>query len=116
MTLLRPHQLAKKFGISLATLWRRVKQDPDFPQPVKLSDGITAFIEAEGDAYIELKVNEFRANPIKRATTSTAAAASVKKRASNRELAAFPQAQSSGDSTGEPPLQDGASQATGPPS
>lgn len=98
MNILRPRQLAKKFSMSLPTLWRRVKQDPDFPQPVKLSSGITGFIEAEGDAYIELKVNESRANPIKRATASTAAAASVKKRASNRELAVFPQAQSSGPS------------------
>jgi len=86
MNFLRPNHFAKKLGMSTPTLWRRVKQDPDFPQPVRISSAITGFVEAEVDAYIELKVNQSRANPTKRATASTAASASVKKRASNRLL------------------------------
>jgi predicted DNA-binding transcriptional regulator AlpA len=85
MNILRPNHLAKKLGMSPATLWRRVKQDPDFPQPVRLSSGMTGFVEAESDAYIERKVDEFRANPTKRTTASVAAAASVKVRADRRQ-------------------------------
>ena len=88
MNFLRPNHFAKKLGMSTPTLWRRVKQDPDFPQPVRISPAITGFVEAEADAYIELKVNQSRANPNKRTTASTAAAASVKKRANNRLLEA----------------------------
>ena len=84
MNILRPSQFAKKLGMSTPTLWRRVKHDKDFPQPVRISPAITGFVEAEGDAYIKLKVNQSRAYPVKRATALTAAAASVKKRASNR--------------------------------
>lgn len=98
MNILRPHQLAKKLGMSLPTVWRRVKQDPHFPQPIKLSSGMTGFVEAEGDAYIELKVVETRANPSKRATTATAAAASVKQRALKRDMTADDQATRPGSS------------------
>ena len=88
MNILRPSQLARKLGVSTPTVWRRVKDDPDFPQPVRISPAVTGFVEAEADAYIELKVSQSRVNPIKRATASTAAAASVKKRAVNRMLEA----------------------------
>lgn len=84
--------------MSLPTVWRRVKQDPHFPQPIKLSSGMTGFVEAEGDAYIEFKVIETRATLSKRATAATAAAASVKKRALKRDMTADRQATSPGSS------------------
>jgi predicted DNA-binding transcriptional regulator AlpA len=84
MNILRPNQFAKKLGLSMPTLWRRVQQDPDFPVPIKLSTAITGFIESECDTYLELKVAESRANPTKRATAATAAATSVKNRTNNR--------------------------------
>jgi prophage regulatory protein len=90
MNILRPNHFAKKLGMSTPTLWRRVKQDPDFPQPVRISTAITGFVEAEVDAYIELKVSQSRLNPSKRETALTAAAASVKKRAIDRLLDAGP--------------------------
>ena len=84
MNILRPSQTAQKVAVSLPTLWRRVKQDPDFPQPVKMSGGVTGFIESEIDTYLTLKVDTFRANPSKRAQASIAATASVVKRATKR--------------------------------
>ena len=84
MNILRPTQLAKKLGVSMPTLWRRVQQDPAFPVPIKLSSAMTGFIESECEAYLELKVAESRATPTKRATAKKAAAASVIQRANNR--------------------------------
>ena len=88
MNILRPSQFAKKLGVSVPTIWRRTQDDPNFPQSVRLSAGISGFIEAECESYIELKLHESRAKPTKRATVLTAAAASIKKRASNRLLSA----------------------------
>jgi predicted DNA-binding transcriptional regulator AlpA len=85
MNILRPNQLAKKLGLSMPTLWRRVQQDPDFPVPIKLSTAVTGFIESDCETYLELKVAESRANPTKRATAATAAAISVKNRTNNRQ-------------------------------
>jgi prophage regulatory protein len=85
MNIIRPSRTASKIGASLPTLWRWVKDDPDFPQPVKMSGAITGFVESEVDAYIERKVSESRANPTKRTTASAAAAASVKVRADRRQ-------------------------------
>lgn len=81
MNIIRPNRTANKIGASLPTLWRRVKDDPDFPQPVKMSSAITGFVESEIDAYIERKVTESRANPTKRATASKAATVSMEVRA-----------------------------------
>ena len=86
MNILRPNQFAKKLGYSMPTLWRRARDDPDFPVAVKLSPAMTGFIEAECDAYLELKVAESRAAPTKRPTAAKAAAVSVTKRASRRLL------------------------------
>jgi prophage regulatory protein len=86
MNIIRPTQLAKKIGVSMPTLWRRVRDDPDFPVPVKLSAAMTGFIEAECDAYLELKVAASRAAPTKRPTAVKAGAASAIKRANKRLL------------------------------
>ena len=49
---IRPPRAAQKFGFSLATLWRKTKEDPTFPQPVKISANITIFFEDEIDQYL----------------------------------------------------------------
>jgi len=87
MNILRPSQFAKKLGISMPTLWRRVQQDPDFPRPIKLSIAITGFIESECETYLKLKVAQSLANPTKRPSSLAAGAANAKKR-SNRLLGA----------------------------
>jgi predicted DNA-binding transcriptional regulator AlpA len=48
----RPKDFAAALGISLATLWRRVKNEPDFPQPLTLSDQAVGFLRSERLAYI----------------------------------------------------------------
>ncbi|PPD46059.1 MAG: hypothetical protein CTY15_01325 [Methylocystis sp.] len=39
-------------GISPATAWRRVGDDPLFPKPIKMSPGVTLFDLNAADAYI----------------------------------------------------------------
>lgn len=43
---------------SPATTWRRVRNDPSFPRPLKLSAGITAWVEAEVIDWVEAKKAE----------------------------------------------------------
>jgi prophage regulatory protein len=43
-----------------ATVWRKAKDEPDFPKPVKVSPKITGWIEAEVDQYLEAKVSKAR--------------------------------------------------------
>ena len=42
-------------GVSRATIWRRVLDDPAFPKPFKLSEGITVWDEAEIIAWLVSK-------------------------------------------------------------
>jgi prophage regulatory protein len=44
---LRPKQAAEFLGIGLSSLWRRLKEEPDFPRPRKLSQRVTFFLESE---------------------------------------------------------------------
>ena len=43
----RPRVAASKLGFSLATFWRRVKEDPDFPKLVRLGPNSVGLIQAE---------------------------------------------------------------------
>lgn len=86
MKMLRPQAAAAKCGFGLSTLWRKVASDPDFPKPIKLSDAITSFVDAELDAYLETKVQAFRTQPTTRSSSARAAAASVQKRAEDRTV------------------------------
>lgn len=61
MKILRDVRVAEKIGCkSRATVWRKAKAEPDFPQPVAISSGITGWVEEEVDAYIRRKVAEAR--------------------------------------------------------
>jgi prophage regulatory protein len=53
ITYVSPKQAAAKFDISLATLWRWVKFNPEFPKPIRLSPGCTRFPDADLDAYAQ---------------------------------------------------------------
>ena len=88
MKIIRPRQTAEKCGMALPTLWRKAKDDPDFPKPIKLSENLTGFIESEVEAYLEKKVQEYRENPVKRETAARAAGVSAVKRAERAALAA----------------------------
>ncbi len=58
-TLLRPKDVAKKIGVSLSHLYQLVASG-QFPQPIKLSERISVFIEAEVDEWIQKRVDESR--------------------------------------------------------
>lgn len=60
MKILRADQVAEKFGMGKATVWRKAKEEPDFPKPVKVSAKITGWVESEVDRYIAAKVSEAR--------------------------------------------------------
>lgn len=47
----RPPQAAQFLGIGTSTLWRWVKERPDFPRPVKLSERVTVFDSGELSAW-----------------------------------------------------------------
>ncbi|WP_372013578.1 helix-turn-helix transcriptional regulator [Pseudoxanthomonas sp. 10H] len=44
---LRPKQAAEFLGIGLSSLWRKLKDEPTFPRPRKLSERVTYFLESE---------------------------------------------------------------------
>lgn len=48
---LRPKNAAEYLGIGRATLWRWVKERPDFPKPRRLSARCTIFDITELDAW-----------------------------------------------------------------
>lgn len=59
MKLLRIKEVCERIGVkSPEVVWGRLREghenyDPEFPKPVKVSKGITAWVEHEVDAYIE---------------------------------------------------------------
>jgi len=51
-------RLGGKRPLNRSTLWRRIRRDPNFPQPFYLWDGAPRFVEDEIDAYIARKIAE----------------------------------------------------------
>jgi prophage regulatory protein len=49
---LRPSQAARKFGVSVPTIWRYHRDNPSFPRAKKLSERVTVFDEDELDAFL----------------------------------------------------------------
>ena len=49
---LRPAQVAEKLGVSVPTVWRYCRTNPNFPKPRKLSERVTIFDEAEVDLFM----------------------------------------------------------------
>ncbi len=50
---LRPKEAAQALGFSIVTLYRRAKEDPDFPRLINLSPGHTVISEQDLVAYVE---------------------------------------------------------------
>ena len=59
--LLRPKDAAEKAGISISHLYALVSQK-QFPQPIKISERISALLESEVDDWIEEKIEISRTN------------------------------------------------------
>lgn len=57
---LRVKQVADTFGMSVATVWRKAKTDPQFPKPVKVSEGITGWPSDEVRAYMDTLISSQR--------------------------------------------------------
>jgi prophage regulatory protein len=68
----RPKQAAELLGIGTATLWRWIKERPDFPKPIRLSARCTVL---SGDALIAWRDGPHKevpkAVPVPRASAST---------------------------------------------
>ncbi len=51
--LIRVDKVAEILGVSKATIYRWIKENPDFPRPVKLGKQTTAYITSEIEAFIK---------------------------------------------------------------
>lgn len=60
MSFLRVKDLSSRGHGSAATIWRKVRTIPDFPQPVKISAGMTGFLADEVEKYERRLVEESR--------------------------------------------------------
>lgn len=49
---LRPRECARYLGVSIASFWRFVKNDPTFPRTFKITAQATAVKKAEVDAWL----------------------------------------------------------------
>lgn len=49
---IRPAGAALKLGVSVPTIWRWARLNPDFPRPFKLGSRVTLFDESELDAFL----------------------------------------------------------------
>ncbi|MDG1004345.1 MAG: AlpA family phage regulatory protein [Emcibacteraceae bacterium] len=59
MKLIRPRDAAKQAGISISHLYTLTSQN-EFPQPIKISERVTAFLESEVEEWIQDKVDSNR--------------------------------------------------------
>lgn len=55
---LRPAQAAEFLGISHATLWRWLKERPDFPRPRKIGARTTIWIAAELEQWRDAQAHQ----------------------------------------------------------
>lgn len=58
---LRVRTVAARYGVSGATIWRWAATVADFPRPVKIAKGTTAWLSDELDAYDARRIAESRA-------------------------------------------------------
>lgn len=58
MNTIRVGTVAQKTGVSVNTIWRWSREMQDFPKPIKLSPGVTAWSEAAIDNWLKAKQGE----------------------------------------------------------
>lgn len=61
VTLVRMHELLQLTGLARPTVYKLIKRDPNFPQPVKLTDSSArnapvAFVRSEILAWIQSRI------------------------------------------------------------
>lgn len=52
---LRPSSVAARYDLSRRTIARRMRDDPDFPQPIRVNKRLVLFKCSELDAYFDGK-------------------------------------------------------------
>lgn len=52
---LRAASLARLLGVHRSTLWRWAKELPDFPKPMKVTEGVTLWRVEEVQAWLQRK-------------------------------------------------------------
>jgi prophage regulatory protein len=57
---LRAKRAAEILGIGESTLWRWVKETPDFPQPIRLGSRVTVWRTADLLAWRDARIHEVR--------------------------------------------------------
>lgn len=50
---LRVADAAVRLGVSIPTIWRYARLNPEFPKPIKISAGVTVFDADELDAFVD---------------------------------------------------------------
>lgn len=50
--LVRVFELSQMFSVSRSTIWRWVKEKPGFPQPKKISQGVTVWFSEEVQGWL----------------------------------------------------------------
>lgn len=58
--LLKSAEVADRLGITLLTLYRHIKDDPDFPPPIRISRRVMRFHPDDVDAYVNKLRNQSR--------------------------------------------------------
>ena len=52
---LRPSSVAARYDLSRRTIARRMRDDPDFPQPIRVNKRLVLFKRSELNAYFDGK-------------------------------------------------------------
>lgn len=64
-------EVAKRYGVAKATVWRWMKTDPNFPEPIKLSAGTSRWVEEQLHMFERLAAKRSESKSESRAKTST---------------------------------------------
>jgi prophage regulatory protein len=68
---LRPAAAARKLGIGMSTLWKKIRTDPAFPQPIAIAPRITVLMESDLDEYLAVCAAKTRTARQGRISSST---------------------------------------------
>ena len=60
MKILRVQAVAERLGYAVPSVWRKAKDEADFPKPVRIGPKCTGWIEAEVTDYLKRKIAESR--------------------------------------------------------
>lgn len=53
MQMISVDKLSEQLGVSPSFIWRKIKDDPTFPQPIKISHRVTRWKVSEVEAFVQ---------------------------------------------------------------